>query len=272
MSDDDPRSANGPRWAIVGAGGRIGGLLRNRLRERVASFLLIDRVPIDPVAPTEDFVQVDVSDSAALTLAIQDGQVDGIVHLGGLADEADFRDLVEVNLIGTYNVLEAARVGGVPRVIVASSNRVTGFYPVTLPLTSDLPARPDSFYGVSKAATETLCRLYVDKFGLIIACPRIGRFEDRPGSARELSTWVSPGDLARAFDAAMTATNYDFAAFYAVSRNRARWWDLAEGERLGFHPVDDAADHAAGLGHPLTTGRQGGDYTTAEYSLARKRS
>ena len=77
------------------------------------------------------------------------------------------------------------------------------------------------FYGVSKVAGEALCRLYADKFGLSTISVRIGSYENRPTSAREQRTWLSPSDAVRAFIAAMTTTEHT-ALFYAVSANTAR--------------------------------------------------
>ena len=60
-----------------------------------------------------------------------------------------------------------------------------------------MPVRPDSLYGVSKAAGEALCRLYVDKFGLSAVAIRIGTFINEPGNTRHLSTWTSQADTVR---------------------------------------------------------------------------
>ena len=85
-------------------------------------------------------------------------------------------DLTEVNITGTYHVLEAARRTGVDRVVYASSNRVTGFYDIDTLVDEHAP-RPDGFYGVSKVAGEALCRLYSDKFDLSTIVIRIGSYE-----------------------------------------------------------------------------------------------
>ncbi|WP_228077852.1 NAD-dependent epimerase/dehydratase family protein [Streptomyces profundus] len=89
-------------------------------------------------------------------------EVDAVVHLGGAPDEAPLPELLDANVRATHNVLE-----GVRRVVLASSNRVSGFYPV---------------------AVEALGRLYADKFGLSVVCLRIRSFEDAPSERRHLST------------------------------------------------------------------------------------
>jgi nucleoside-diphosphate-sugar epimerase len=102
---------------------------------------------------------------------------------------------------------------------------------------TDMPPRPDGLYGVSKIAGEALARMYAEKFGLSVIAVRIGSAEDTPQDVRQLSTWLSPGDCRAAFLAAMRARDVSYAAFYAVSRNSRRWWDLTAGSRLlrGVH-------------------------------------
>jgi uronate dehydrogenase len=195
--------------------------------------------------------------------------VDGVIHLGGLADEADFHDLAEVNIVGTYHLLEAARMAGVPRVVYASSNRATGFYPTDHVVKPDEPYRPDGLYGVTKAATEALGRMYSDKFGLQVANLRIGTFADEPATPRELHTWLSPRDCTAAFRAAIAGT-YTFTTFYAVSANTEPWWDLRAGAEIGFTPQDDAMTFAAGIdGEPIEP--QGGSFASPEFTLTRQK-
>jgi uronate dehydrogenase len=80
---------------------------------------------------------------------------DGVVHLGGLADEAPFDDLCAVNILGTFNVVEASRLAGAARFVYASSNRVTGFYAASTVVDPDVVPRPDSLYAVRKPEPST---------------------------------------------------------------------------------------------------------------------
>jgi uronate dehydrogenase len=208
---------------------------------------------------------------------------DAVVHLAGLPDEAPLPDLLDGNVLGSYHVLEAARRQGVGRVVLASSNRVTGFYPVGQVVAPDAPVRPDGFYGVSKVAVEALGRLYADKFGLSVVCLRIGSFEDEPTEARfaggggtrragvDLATWLSPHDGVGFIRAAITAPDVHFVTAYAVSANTRRFWDTAAGAQLGYLPMDNAEGYAAQVpGSETATdvaALQGGAYTGAEYSL-----
>jgi uronate dehydrogenase len=173
--------------------------------------------------------------------------VDAVIHLAGIATEAPFADVLSVNVAGTQNLLRAATEAGVRRVLVASSNHAVGFTP-RMPLAPvDLPLRPDTFYGWSKAAVESLCRLYVDREGLQIACLRIGSCYPRPSTVRQLSTWLSPADCTRMMDACLRTDRLGFATIYGISANTRGWWDLAPGRELGFDPCDDAERYAAEL-------------------------
>ncbi|WP_171064274.1 NAD-dependent epimerase/dehydratase family protein [Actinomadura soli] len=245
---------------LTGAAGRVGTALRAPLRDEAERLVLADRAPLRAEAPNETVHRTDLSDAAEL----MDG-ADAVVHLAGVSDEAPFPDLVEGNVLGTQRVLEAARVTGVPRVVLASSNRLTGCYPSTETVSAEMPPRPDGLYGVSKVAAEALARLYADKFGLDVVCLRIGSLEPRPTEPRHLSTWLSHRDCAGFVRAALTVASPGFLAAYAVSANARRFWELDD--RLGYEPLDDAAtydipDTFLGPGVP-----QGGDYASAEFTL-----
>ncbi|MFG1840448.1 NAD-dependent epimerase/dehydratase family protein [Micromonospora sp. NPDC049175] len=254
---------------VTGAAGRIGSAVRQHLCDEVRELVLVDRVAVHPQSTTERALQLDLADLDAVVAAL--AGADAVVHLAGLADEAPMADLLDTNVLGAYHVLEAARRQGVGRVVLASSNRVTGFYRVGQVVAPDAPVRPDGFYGVSKVAVEALGRLYADKFGVSVVCLRIGSFEDEPAEARYLATWLSPRDGCGFIRAAITASDVHFATAYAVSANTRGFWDTTAGARLGYLPVDNAesyADRVPGSDAPIDTAAfQGGAYTSAEYSL-----
>jgi hypothetical protein len=93
---------------------------------------------------------------------------------------------------------------------------------------------------VSKVAGEALGRLYHERYGLDFTCLRIGTCFEKPNSARGLSTWMSPDDCARLIEAVLALDEPGFRFVWGISRNTRRWWSLAEGEAIGYHPVDDA--------------------------------
>jgi len=256
-------------WVVTGASGLVGRCITGAMKERVGRLVSVDLA--GGTVEGGQVLEVDVRDRPAIS-AVIDG-ADGVVHLAAVPDEADFDDLVETNILGTRNVLDGARTAGVRRVVLASSNRVSGFWPSATTIGPDAPFRPDGFYGASKVACEALGRLYSDKFGVEVVSVRIGTCRDEPDNVRHLSTWLSPRDCASAFLAAMSAPIDRYAVFYAISRNTRRWWTLDEGAALGFDPVDDAERFAARFaGEEVPFGLQGGAFTTSEFSLSRQRS
>jgi len=232
--------------AVTGAAGRIGSVVREALRPEAARLILLDRVPLRPEADHEVVHTVDLRDAGAVESAL--AGADRVLHLGGVPDEAPLPDLLEANVLGTHHVLEAARRAGIRRVVLASSNRVTGFYPVGHLTAVHEPVRPDGLYGVSKAAVEALGRMYADKFGLSVICLRIGSFEHTPSEPRHLATWLSPRDAIGYIRAALTAPpSTRFATVYAVSANTRRFWELPGPAALGYVPIDDAERHSEGI-------------------------
>ena len=112
--------------------------------------------------------------------------VQGIVHLGGFSVEGPWETILNANIIGCYNLFEAARRAGVERIVFASSNHAVGFYPRQRRIGVEAPVRPDSRYGASKAFGEALAALYAFKHGLRVTCLRIGNVADAPVDKRRL--------------------------------------------------------------------------------------
>lgn len=227
---------------ITGASGAIGGSVRSHLAREGRSLRLLDLSPPDEPEPGADVVVASITDTDAMRAACEG--VDAVIHLGANSTEAPWSEILANNIDGTRGVLDAARLAGVPRVVLASSNHAAGFWsrdeapPEGLP--ADASPRPDTYYGVSKVTMEALGRLYHTRFGMDVLCPRIGSFTPRPGNLRALATWLSPDDTGRLFEASLTAPDPGFRVFWGISRNTRRWWSLAAGEEIGYHPVDDA--------------------------------
>jgi uronate dehydrogenase len=225
--------------AVTGAGGAIGTTVRSGIRERYDELRLLDRVKISDCAPNETAYKVDVRDLDAMK-GIFTG-CDAIVHLAGIPDESSYYDIEANNITGTYCVFEAAKRAGVGRIVYASSNHVIGFHDSDRVLDVDAPMRPDSYYGVSKVFGEALGQLYHDKWGLEVACLRIGSFRPVPQDERQLSTWLGPDDAVDLFARCLDAETLDFSVIYGVSANTdTRWRNGPAAEAIGFHPTQDA--------------------------------
>lgn len=228
-----------PTILITGAAGGIGTLMRPRLARPGRTLRLLDVQPIEP-GPGEEVVRASVTDLAAMTDACRGAEA--VIHLGGRSLEAPWERILEANIDGTYKTFEAARRAGVPRVIFASSNHAVGFHtPDEYPLRENTPTRPDTYYGVSKVTGEALGSLYHDRYGLDVISVRILTCFAEPPDGRALSTWFSPDDCARLFEACLAVEKPGYRVVYGVSANtRGGWVSMAGAEALGYRSEDDA--------------------------------
>jgi uronate dehydrogenase len=246
---------------LTGAAGTIGTALRERLPEYGWRLRGFDREPVP------GGVVGDITSPADLDAAM-DG-IEAIVHLAGQPTEAPWPVIREANIEGTLQVFEAARRAGVQRIVYASSNHAVGRTPLGPDLPADLPPRPDTLYGVSKVFGEALGRYYVDRYGMQVACLRIGTFEQRPTQLRALSTWLSPADAARLVDACLRSATLTYAIAWGISANTRRTWSLDAGRALGYEPHDDAETYADGIESSTAApvAMVGGAFATAEYGI-----
>ncbi|WP_406389268.1 NAD-dependent epimerase/dehydratase family protein [Streptomyces sp. NBC_00887] len=233
-----------PRTVLLtGAAGGLGTLMRGLLPAYGYELRLFDVVPIEG---EPDAITADLGDKEALREAVRG--VDAIIHLAGISLEASFDKILRSNIEGTYNLYEAAREEGVGRIVFASSNHAVGYTPRPLPgdplIPIDTAHRPDTFYGLSKSFGEDLAQLYWDKYGVETVSVRIGSCFMEPTSVRMLSVWMSPGDGARLFHAALTAEDVRHTVIYGSSDNTRLWWDLTTARSLGYEPQDDSEQYA----------------------------
>jgi uronate dehydrogenase len=166
--------------------------------------------------------------------------VGAIVHLGGVSTEAPFEPILQANIVGVYNLYEAARKHGVRRIIFASSNHVTGYYRQGETINASHPPRPDGLYGVSKAFGEDLSRFYFDRYGIETACVRIGSSFPEPRDRRMLATWLSYDDLHRLITACLTTPVLGHSIIFGMSDNAVTWWDNSQARHVGFTPQDSS--------------------------------
>ncbi len=250
----------------TGASGRMAVALREALEGEFDAVRLMVRRPPERLFAGEEAVIADLTDLEAVERAC--AGIDTVIHLGGIADEASFPEILDANIVGTYHLYEAARRAGVRRVVFASSNHATGFYPIEQRIRVEDPPRPDSYYGVSKVFGEALARLYYDKWGIESVCLRIGSFRDAPEDVRQLSIWLSPDDAAELIRRSVRAEHIGYLVAYGVSDNERSFWDNAEpSAALGFIPRDRAEDHAGSIGHSdVSHPFQGGLYCEPGYT------
>ncbi|EPX87641.1 Nucleoside-diphosphate-sugar epimerase [Rubellimicrobium thermophilum DSM 16684] len=226
------------RLLITGAAGNLGRVMRRRLASRARVLRLSDIADLGPAAPHEELMPCDLADEAAVHRLV--AGCDAILHLGGISVEDRFERILQANIRGVYNLYEAARAHGQPRIIFASSNHTVGFYPQDQRLDATVPFRPDGLYGVSKCFGEALARLYFEKFGQETALVRIGSCFEEPRDHRMLSTWLSHDDFESLIDCILRVPRLGCPVIWGVSANAAAWWDNGAVAYLGWTPRDNA--------------------------------
>jgi uronate dehydrogenase len=263
---------------VTGAAGGIGTRLRKLMKGAYPTIRWSDKSAPKDLAPDENFVQADLADMSQVE-TIVDG-VDGIVHLGGFSVEGSWDTILNANIIGCYNLFEAARRAKVQRVVFASSNHAVGFYPRQRRVTIEDPVRPDSRYGVSKAFGESLGALYAFKHGLRVTCLRIGHVLDAPAHERDLSIWLAPQDLVQLIRIGLDHPHIRYEIFFGVSDCARGFWDNSAAFRYGYKPQSRAEDHAAQALEatakqppgPVDTWYQGGPFCSLEFDGGIERS
>jgi UDP-glucuronate 4-epimerase len=153
---------------VTGAAGLIGNAVRAKLEASGRSV-----VPIDLVGRTEEgksIVVCDIGDIHRLHGIAAEHKLAGIIHCGAHSGPMVARDnpywTVQVNVVGTANILELARLHGDIRVIYCSSTSVYGSVPRPEPVAEDVALFPVSVYGASKVAGEQLLSAYASQFNL----------------------------------------------------------------------------------------------------------
>ena len=244
------------RILVTGMSGLIGGAVRKRLEGRYhLTALNRSRVPGVPT------VQADIADFDAIRPAFEGQHT--VVHLAASARSSDtWEQLRGPNLIGVYNVFEAARQAGVSRVIYASSGSTISGWEQVQPylalvngdynnvkqpwpmITHETLVRPTGVYGATKVWGEALAWQVTDSSELSIICLRIGlvNVENRPTNLRQFSVWCSQRDIGQMVERCIEApSELRFDIFYVVSRNKWGYRDISHArEVVGYEPQDEA--------------------------------
>jgi len=162
---------------VTGGAGFIGSnlvrlLLQNGIKVRVLDDLSTGYQK-NLLGLDVEFLQGDICDLSVVEKAVQN--TDCIFHLAASVGRQKSlnnpqRDS-EVNLIGTTNILEAARRTGVQRIVNTSSAAIFGELQ-TMPIAEDHPLNPDSPYGVSKLAAEKQALCYAGLYDMTVICLR----------------------------------------------------------------------------------------------------
>lgn len=242
---------------ITGASGQVARLIRADLDGLARTIRYTDLTRPDDLPDSADFLPCDLSRMEEVSRVV--AGCDGILHLGGISVEDSFDRILEANIRGVQNLYEAARQNGRPRILFASSNHVTGFYPRDVPLDTDAPHRPDTWYGVSKSFGEAVALMYFHKVGQESALVRIGSCLPEPRDHRMLSTWLAPADFVSLIARVFAVPTLGCPVIYGVSANDAAWWDNSAVAYLGWQPQHNAAVFADRFAAPDSSARSPAD-------------
>ena len=242
---------------ITGGAGLVGSVLTKGLKDKF-NISILDIKKVDGV----DSHTGDISNIDSIVPAFKG--IDTVVHLAGdRRVYGDWDSILNNNIIGLYNIYEAARLSGVKRVVFASSQHATGgFYDVEpysfindgkyeklptnyKPLDETCRIRPDSFYGASKSFGESMSSYYSDFHDISTINIRIGWVisdDDPTFSPASLNLWLSHRDIVQIIDLSINAPEeIKYDTFYATSDNYWKIWSIEKAKKiLGYKPFDAA--------------------------------
>lgn len=230
------------KLVLTGAAGQLGSRLREPLSKMCDTLVSTDLADdVGALFDGESYVKADLSNLEAMVDLLKDA--DMVVHFGAIGDEAAWDDILQSNIIGAYNVWEAAYRNGVKRVVYASSVHAVGMHKKTDTIGLDVPHRPDTYYGLAKCFSEDLASLYWDKRGIESVCMRI--FSCAPATnARSIGTWLSYDDLIHLVERSVNSPVVGFSIVYGISDNDRAVVDNTKAGHLGYRPKDNAEQFA----------------------------
>ena len=233
---------------VTGANGNIGSYFAEQCAKQYRLRLMVrDAADADAIARFGEVVVGDVTELEAMKKLCTG--MDTVLHLAATASPSSTWDqILPANIVGTYNMLVAAKAAGCRRVIYASSIHAVSGYPADVQVKTSDPVNPGDLYGVSKCFGEALSRYFAEKEGLSVIALRIGAFEPLEVAQQEeniglLDAFVSQRDLTQLIIKCIETDQLQFAIFNGLSNNRFKRLDIsAARELLGYEPVDDFAE------------------------------
>ncbi|MDQ3900879.1 MAG: NAD(P)-dependent oxidoreductase [Actinomycetota bacterium] len=238
-------SGNRRRILVTGAAGNIGSYFAEHAHDRYELRLMV--LPSDDATAIQPFGEVVTGDLLDLDRMKElCTGIDTVVHLAANPDpSATWDSLLQDNIIGTYNVMVAAKATGCRRLIYASSIHAVSGYPPDVQVKTSEPVNPGDLYGVTKCFGEAMGRYMAEQEGLSVIALRIGAFQPRESALGEqgvsmLDAWVSQRDLHQLIERCIDVENIKFAIFHGLSNNRFKRLDISDArEIVGYDPQDD---------------------------------
>ena len=243
------RSSTRRRVLVSGAAGNIGAYFAEHSHQNYDLRLMVHQLDqrAEALRRFGEVVTGELNDLARLKELCWD--FDTVVHLAGEPDpDAAWASLLESNIVGTYNLLVAAKAAGCRRVIYASSIHAVSGYPADVQVKTSEPVNPGDLYGVTKCFGEALGRYMAEQEGLSVIALRIGAFQPieaarEEGSIEMLDAFVSQRDLNQLIERCIDVENIKFAILHGLSDNRFKRLDISDArELLGYAPQDDLTE------------------------------
>ncbi|MEO7938150.1 MAG: NAD(P)-dependent oxidoreductase [Burkholderiaceae bacterium] len=246
------------RILVTGGSGAVGRYVVDELLQAGHTVGVLDRV--NPGNPDTRFHLADVLDLTAVTQAM--GGYEAVVHVAGIPHPLNDppKRVFDVNVNGTFNVLEAAAQTGIRRFVMTSSESTLGFAfathpmaPQRIPVDESHPTRPQDAYGLSKVVCEQICQSYSARHGISTVCLRapwiwLPEEAHRPfyrtlvadygNWYKNLWAWIDARDCAQAHRLAVESEPVgQHAAMFVTAQDN--WTGLPSRELLQrFYPPD----------------------------------
>lgn len=208
---------------VTGSAGRVGQAVVTELLARGERVRGFDRVPTPGLS---DSHVANLTDPVAVRRATEGAHA--VIHLAATPDDADFiSDLLPNNIVGVYHIMEATRLAGAKRLVIASSGQVNWWQRERggPPIRPGDTLTPRSWYAAAKVFAESIGQSYAELHGIsVIAarlgwCPRADQQQEFASLEWAKDVYLSPGDAGTFFHAAVKAPlSIRFAAVNAFSR------------------------------------------------------
>lgn len=262
---------------ITGSYGRVGTAVIDELGDsyEFIHFDLFNHPKLDTICGNiDDYTKVDSAVGE---------NVENIIHLAAASRvDSSWPEVLQSNIIGSYNCLESARRNEVNKVVLASTNHVVGMYEkehkpaiyqknFPLKLDKNSQVRPDSYYAASKIFMESIGRYYSENYEYPkrVYVLRLGSIRDpckdhpysdaeewfrqnegnKNGEEYQLKVnrmkglWQSRRDLAHMVECCLEDNTVDYDIFYGVSDNSRSWLDIEHSKKVLDYNPEDSSDN-----------------------------
>lgn len=222
------------KCVVTGGSGKLAQYLLPKLAHK-HEVLLYDIQP--PDQKHLKYMQGEVTDKSKLNKAFRGA--DAVIHLAALRSRFNHlpKKVMETNVLGTFCVLEEARIEGVKKLLFSSSDALIGIAqsktdvsPEYLPIDEKHPLKPQDSYGISKMLGEEMCRCYATAYGMSIIALRFSNIlcpgdeqiyladaKDPQARRKSLWAWVHVEDAVRAIMKALVSRLKEFNAFHVAA-------------------------------------------------------